>query len=50
MGDASATEPVRAGAEGSDWDLQLSPGGRTTMIVVIVLGVISTILNNSYRR
>ena len=50
MGDASATESETAGAEGSDWVLRLSPGGRTTMIVVIVLGVISTALNNSYRR
>ena len=50
MGDTSASESERAGAEGSDWDLRLSPGGRTAMIVVIVLGVISTILNNSYRR
>lgn len=36
--------------EDAGWDIRLSPGGRTTMIVVIVLGIFSEILSNIYRR
>ena len=50
MGDATATRPEGAGTEGVGWELRLSPGGRTAMIVVIVLGVISTIINYSTRQ
>lgn len=50
MGDGSATVPAGADTEDAGWDLRLSPGGRTTMIVVIVLGIISTLFNNTYRR
>ncbi len=50
MGDRSAAQPESAVVQDAGWDLRLSPGGRTTMIVVIVLGIISTIFNNTYRR
>jgi len=50
MGDTSAAPPESADVENVGWDLRLSPGGRTTMIVVIVLGIISTIFSNTTRR
>jgi hypothetical protein len=49
MGETSTASPEGAYAEDADWDLRLSQSGRTTMIVVIVLGIISTILNNTNR-
>jgi len=49
MGDTAAREPGRVESDDVEWDLRLSPGGRTTMIVVIVLGIISSVFNNRYR-
>ena len=47
MGDGS---PLPAGAETYEpWSIRLSSGGRTAMIVVIVLGVISELINNRGR-
>jgi hypothetical protein len=36
-------------AQGSEWSIWLSQGGRNAMIVVIVLGVIETIANRGWR-
>jgi len=36
-------------AQGSEWSIWLSQGGRNAMIVVIVLGVIETIANRALR-
>jgi len=49
MGETSAALPGSADVD-AGWDLRLSPGGRTTMIVVIVLGIVSEIISNTYRR
>jgi len=50
LGDTSASPSESAEVKDVGWDLRLSPGGRTTMIVVIVLGILSEIFSNSYRR
>jgi hypothetical protein len=47
MGDSSSL-PADAGSDEA-WSIRLSSGGRTAMIVVIVLGVISELLNNRGR-
>jgi len=49
MGETSAALPGSADAD-TGWDLRLSPAGRTTMVVVIVLGIISEIISSVYRR
>jgi hypothetical protein len=47
MGDSS---PLPAGADADGgWSIRLSSGGRTAMIVVIVLGVLSELINNRGR-
>jgi Domain of unknown function (DUF4389) len=47
MGDSSS---LPAGSESDEaWTIRLSSGGRTAMIVVIVLGVISQVINNRGR-
>jgi Domain of unknown function (DUF4389) len=47
MGDSSS---LPAGADSDEaWSIKLSSGGRTAMIVLIVLGVISEVINNRGR-
>jgi hypothetical protein len=47
MGDSLS---LPAGADPDEaWSIKLSSGGRTAMIVVIVLGVISELINNRGR-
>jgi hypothetical protein len=47
MGDSSS---LPAGADPHDaWSIKLSSGGRAAMVVVIVLGVISELIDNRGR-
>ena len=48
LGDLPTTRDEET-AQGSEWSMWLSQGGRNAMIVVIVLGVIETIANRAWR-